>query len=220
MAKLLWPETFGPTYSPEMVAQLGSFEGRYWESVVGDKKNKAPANVKDWYKFDNVVSGSKEERDVELNKFNIKSRQDLSVWRKNGWLTSNSPFGHYQWFILFADGGRRGIKHDGKSEDMWQIGRWRSYIARHMGGIKARGKASDKQKQAMLQWYWNHEHAFTDKRVTENAKKMAKLFKAEICTEDEFMIEYGFKKVKKVDKVDTESFSLGGIYLGPTPLDW
>ncbi|QAX96244.1 hypothetical protein [Vibrio phage vB_VmeM-Yong XC32] len=205
MAKKLWPIEFGPFYTPEQLASMGTFEGRYWESVA--KSGKKPiGNMKSWKSFENVVSFSKEERDPKkFNKFGVKSRSDLSDWRSKGWLTKNSPFGHYQWYIHFFF-GRREIEHKGKSEDEWQIGRWRSYIARHMGGIKARGGATDKQKQGMLQWYWNYEHSFNEKRIETNAKKMARATKSEICTMDEFLIEYGFKKPpKEKEEVSQES---------------
>lgn len=82
---------------------------------------------------------------------------------------------------------------------------------------KKRGSATDKQKQAMLQWYWNHEHAFTDARVLTNAKKMARATGSELVSMDEFLIEYGFKEAKKekdISKEPKSMYSPGGIYLG------
>lgn len=224
MTKRLWPIEFGPSYTPEQCFKMGVFEGRYIESVK--RSGKTPiGNMESWKKFDNVVSFTDEKRDAEkFNRFGIMSRQPLSVWRKNGWLTKESPYGHMQWYIHFFF-GRRGIKHNGKSEDVWQIGRWRSYVSRHMGQIKSRGGATDKQKQGMLQWYWNYEHTFTPERVEKNAKVIAKKAKAEICTMDEFLIEYGFKTPpkKKGDAKETntmEMYSDGGIYLGRNPENW
>jgi len=225
MAKKLWPIEFGPSYTPEQCFRKGVFEGRYIESVA--KSGKKPiGNMKSWAKFPNVVSFTDKERDPEkYNEFGIKSRQSLAKWRENGWLTSNSPYGHMQWYIHFFF-GRREIEFKRDSEDEWQIGRWRSFVARHMGQIKARGKASDKQKQGMLQWYWNYEHAFTDERVEKNAKSLARKAKAEICTMDEFLIEYGFKEAPKEKKEDKEKnlanehFSEGGIYIGRDPSWW
>ncbi|AXH70904.1 hypothetical protein [Vibrio phage BONAISHI] len=227
MSKLLWPDEFGPFYTPEQMASMGTFEGRYWESVA--KSGKKPiGNLKSWGKYDNVVSFSKEERDPKkYNKYGIKSRSSLGEWRKNGWLTPNSPFGWYQWYIHFFY-GRREIEFKNKSEDAWQIGRFRSFVARHVGGAKARGGASDKQKQGLLQWGWNHDHSFTDERILTNAKKMARIVKAEVVTMDEFLIEYGFKEAPKEKKEDKDKgpkneYSPGGIYIGRNivkPSDW
>lgn len=193
--KKLWPIEFGPFYTPEQLAKAGTFEGRYWGTVLESKGGEGNSEVKKWLKYPNVVSGTDKERDAKAyNEFEVKSRSSLSDWKKNGWIKTD-PAGHYEWFIRFFYGRR--LEEGKSSEDAWQIGRWRSYVARHMGGIKARGGATDKQKQGMLQWYWNHEHTFNDKRIEDNAKKMARLTKSEICTMDEFLVEYGFKEPPK-----------------------
>ena len=59
---------------------MGVFEGKYINIIKGN-----PAS---WKNLPKVV-GPKDEADVELNYYKIKSRQPLSVWKKNGWIMTD-----------------------------------------------------------------------------------------------------------------------------------
>ena len=181
MSKMTWPSDFGPSFTPAEMLERGVFEGRYIGGIKGQ-----PAVPKDWYSYERVLSGKDKKQyppDPEVNYFKIKSRQPLSVWKENGWLTVNSPNGWFEWYIKFCLGRRLGnITVHGKSvnEDHWQINRWRSFVARHMGQVASHCKLSDrechtKQRQGLLQWGWDSQrHHFTDKQVQANAAKISR----------------------------------------------
>ena len=146
--------------------ELGVFEGKYINAIEG-----VPAAWKNIPK----VLGPEDLPDPSINFYGVKSRQPLSVWKKNGWTTKNSPLGWFSWFIHYSQGRRLG------AEDDWQINRWRSFVARHQGQIDADPKSKNKdhrlaQKQTLLQWGWEWKHSWSEELVSKNAAKMAKEF--------------------------------------------
>jgi len=88
--KITWDPRFGPSYTPEEMLRMGVFEGKYINAVKG-----VPAS---WKKIPKVL-GPNDEPDEKLNYYGVKSRQPLSVWKKNGWTTKDSPLGWAQWFF-------------------------------------------------------------------------------------------------------------------------
>lgn len=167
-----WSPLFGPSYTPEEMLKLGVFEGKYINSVKG-----VPG---DWKKIPKVL-GPKDEPDPSVNKFKVKSRQPLSVWKENKWIRTD-PNGFFEWHINYYLGRRLG------DEDDWQIGRWRSFVARHQGQIVASCNLKDydchaKQRQGLLQWGWDSSNKFDPKQVQKNAERMAKLTDTSITTE-------------------------------------
>lgn len=85
--KVTWDPRFAPSYAPEEMLREGVFEGKYINAVKG-----VPAS---WKKIDKVL-GPDDEPDPKINKYGVKSRQGLSVWKKNGWIKPQDPMG---WFI-------------------------------------------------------------------------------------------------------------------------
>lgn len=157
-----WDPKFAPSYSPKEMLELGVFEGKYINAIKG-----LPGS---WYQLPKVVK-PEEEPDVSLNKYKIKSRQPLSVWKKNGWTTENSPNGWFEWYCLYYQ-GRRLVE-----EDTWQINRWRSFVARHMGQLATNCSLSDeskcaKQRQGLLQWGWDSTKKYTLEQRFDNLKKL------------------------------------------------
>lgn len=158
-----WDPTFGPSYTPMEMLDEGVFEGIYVHAI----KN-IPAKYKD---HKNVVG--KNEPDVSINKYGVKSRQSLKEWERKGWLTELSPLGWFEWYIKYFEGRRDA------DEDRMQIARWRSFVARHQGQINANcslknQKCRPKQRQGLLQWAWDSTTEFTDKRIKSNAERLAK----------------------------------------------
>lgn len=169
-----WDPRFAPSYTPEEMLKLGVFEGKYINNIKG-----IPAS---WKKIPKVL-GPDDEPDPKINKYGVKSRQGLSVWKKNGWIKTDGN-GWAQWFFLYYLGRRLG------EEDNWQIGRWRSFVARHMGQLKADPKSKQedkwlKSKQGLLQWAYNWEHSVTDEQFEKNAKRIAKLAGVPLAEVDE-----------------------------------
>lgn len=173
MAKeITWNPKFAPSYTPEEMLKEGVFEGKYINNIKG-----IPAN---WKKLPKVVAPN-DPPDISLNKYGVKSRQGLSVWKSNGWIKTD-PNGWFAWYIQYYLGRRLG------KEDDWQIGRWNSFVARHQGQINKDPKSRNKdhrlvQKQALLQWGWNWEQKFTEEQKTKNAKRISKLANVELTEE-------------------------------------
>lgn len=159
----LWDVKFAPSYTPLEMLEAGVFEGKYINAVKG-----LPAS---WYKLDTVKKPN-EDPDPKVNKFKVKSRQGLSVWRENGWIKTDKA-GWLAWYCHYFLGRRLG------EEDEWQINRWRSFVARHQGQIVAADVLTKtdkrvKQRQALLQWGWDSTKAFTEKQQQANLTRLAK----------------------------------------------
>ena len=130
---------FKPFYSPHQMLKMGVFEGRY----CNDCTSEYPP---EWF-WEAKISQTP---DIRLNYFGIKSRQPLSVWRKNGWIYGPDPRGWFQWYCRYYLGRRIiGIDHI-------QTKRWKAF-ARHAGQVRANCQPGDifcrrRQRQALLQW--------------------------------------------------------------------
>lgn len=158
-----WDITFTPSYTPEEMLKLGVFEGKYINNIKG-----IPAA---WKSLPKVV-GPKDPPDPKLNKYGVKSRQPLSAWKEKGWITPNDPNGWMEWYIHYWLGRRLG------KEDDTQIGRWKSFVARHQGQIKANctlgnDKCRPVQRQALLQWAWDSSTLYDDAQRAKNLKKFS-----------------------------------------------
>ena len=156
-----WNQKLCPSFTPEEMLKMGIFEGKYVNNIKS-----VPASWKSTPK----VLGPDELPNEELNFYGVKSRQPLSTWKESGWIKTDAN-GWFHWYIEYYQGRRLG------EEDDWQIGRWSSFVARHMGQIKANCKLSDKecrpvQRQGLLQWAWDSNTLFTDEQKIKNLKKL------------------------------------------------
>ena len=159
-----WNPEFTPSFTPEEMLKMGVFEGKYINIIEG-----VPSA---WKKLPKVL-GPKDPPDVELNYYKIKSRQPLSVWKSNGWIMTDKG-GWFHWYVLYYLGRRLG------KEDDKQVGRWKSFVARHMGQVKASCNLNTeschtKQRQGLLQWGWDSTTAFTDEARKKNLSRITKL---------------------------------------------
>ncbi len=133
---------FTPFFTPAQMLELGVFEGKY----CNDCKKEFPAA---WFKN----AKTSKVADASLNCFGIKSRQPLSVWRKNGWIIKPDPRGWFQWYCRYYL-GRRLPEVDEK-----QIKRWRAF-RRHAAQVHANCEPGDlscrpRQRQGLLQWSYD-----------------------------------------------------------------
>lgn len=164
MSDKTWANNFAPSYTPMEMLDQGVFEGIY-TSAISD----IPAKYKQHKKV--LERGS--DPDIQINKFKIKSRLSLKEWEKKGWTTKHSPLGWWEWYIKYFEGRRI------EDEDKWQIGRWRSFVARHQGQITASCKLDDldchaKQRQGLLQWGWDSTDKFNEEQLDKNIKRISK----------------------------------------------
>jgi hypothetical protein len=134
-----FPIDFKPFYTPAEMLEMGIFEGKY----CNDCKSEFPETWFENAKISDLPN-------VNINYFNIKSRQPLSVWKDKGWIYGPDPRGWFQWYCRYYLGRRL------PDIDVIQIKRWRSF-SRHAGQIRANCDAGDvlcrpRQRQALLQW--------------------------------------------------------------------
>jgi hypothetical protein len=136
---------FNPVYSPQEMLEQGVFEGRYLNDCILEFP-------KEW--FETALADGKlspEETDVRCNRFKIKSRQSLKVWKENGWIYGDDNRGWFQWYCRYWL-GRREPETDEK-----QIKRWKAF-KRHYGQVAKNCpdiNCRPKQRQALLQWSWD-----------------------------------------------------------------
>ena len=186
MKKAIWDKKFAPSYTPTVMLELGVFEGKYINAIDDLPKS--------WYKIPKVLKPT-DAPDESINRFKVKSRQPLSVWKKNGWINEkHDPCGWFEWYCHYWLGRRL---TDG--EDERQINRWVSFVARHQGQIDASGDKDDLskrvvQRQALLQWAWDSTTSFTEEQKNKNLKKLNKY--NEVSFEDIHSIDQ--TKVSKI----------------------
>lgn len=133
---------FAPRFSPREMLELGVFEGKY----CNDCRDEFPA---EWYTRAKIADTP----DPALNRFGVKSRQSLQVWREKGWIMEPDPRGWFQWYCRYWLGRRIA------DVDAAQIKRWRAF-ARHAAQVKANCPAHcltcrPRQRQALLQWSYD-----------------------------------------------------------------
>jgi len=134
------PPDFRPM-SPQDILHEGVFEGKY----LTDCRNEFP---KEWYAGAPMVRTGNPP-DISLNKYGIKARQPLKVWKENGWILGPDNRGWFQWYCRYYLGRRI------SDLDKKQIARWKSFKARHLGQLRyhlSKNHNVQKQKQALLQW--------------------------------------------------------------------
>lgn len=160
-----WDPEFTPSYTPMEMLELGIFEGIYTAAIQD-----IPAKYK---QHKNVLKRGSEP-DISINHYGVKSRQSLKEWQDKGWTTKLSPLGWWEWYVKYWLGRRD------EKEDALQIGRWKSFVARHNAQVQAKCKKGDddchrKQRQALLQWAWDSDTPFTDEQRKKNLKRLQKL---------------------------------------------
>ena len=130
---------FTPQLTPKQMLELGVFEGKY----CNDCRDEFP---KSWF----ARARLSETPDPACNRFGVKSRQPLSVWREKGWIIGPDPRGWFQWYCRYYLGRRL------PEVDAVQIKRWRAF-ARHAAQVRKNCDPGDlfcrpRQRQALLQW--------------------------------------------------------------------
>lgn len=125
--------SFEPTFTPTQMLELGVFDGSYF--------NDDDSCIRVDGKLPLIRS---------KNLFAPNVSQTRQVWIDNGWITEEDPLGWFQWYVRYS-AGRRVEKLDN-----WQIGRWKSFVARHSAQVRKNGSGDlskrMRQRQCLLHW--------------------------------------------------------------------
>lgn len=163
---------FTPHYSPITMLSLGIFGGTYFSNTnpVGEqcwKNLQTTLGVSSpfWKELNDVFPKvshfakyiSNSEYDETVNFFQVKSGKDQEYWESKGWIHPDDPRGWFEWYIKFYYGRRH-------EDDVRQIKRWKDFITRHSGMLRALQLKSNKPGilaspttcQNLLQWSWDY----------------------------------------------------------------
>lgn len=156
---------FRPNLSPAQVIHAGSFGGTYFRSIVSKTARKTfPEGVhlefpSEWFQGIDVeryvISSSYQK---QVNKYGVKSGNDLEFWEEKGWMREQDPYGWFQWYCRFFLGRR--TEDDERQVARWVKaigikGRWRTFL---VGQCVKAGTAWDDvsaspvTRQTLLHW--------------------------------------------------------------------
>jgi hypothetical protein len=133
---------FKPNLSPEEVLRMGSFGGTYFRTIASSVTGKVHVDAHlelpaQWISGLNVSKCiASPTYDAKVNKYKVKSGQDLRDWEESGWIVPQDPFGWFQFYCRFFQGRRT-------DDDDRQISRWCA-----CAGDKGRWKANLAHKVA------------------------------------------------------------------------
>ncbi|XP_046583388.1 uncharacterized protein LOC124290646 [Haliotis rubra] len=114
---------FRPNMTPKEVMHAGSFGGTYFRPIKSGATKKSYSGVwkelpKDWLQGLNIGQQlSSSTYDEKVNTYKVKCGGSLDMWESSGWIHKQDPYGWFQWYCRFYQGGRT-------EDDKRQIGRW------------------------------------------------------------------------------------------------
>jgi hypothetical protein len=137
---------FQPDLTPKEMLELGVFGGVYMRDCTKEFPQ-------DWFAKAKFAPENTHEHLALLNYFGKNASQQLSVWKKKGWIYKDDPRGWFQWYCRYYMGRRI------PQEDERQIKRWKA-ISRHAYQIKYNCRKVDHmcrpvQRQALLHWAYD-----------------------------------------------------------------
>lgn len=125
---------FSPLLNPYEAMELGIFDGSYYgEGTAVTTRDFANPPVI-----------------TKTNLFAPNASSPLNEWQERGWIKEHDPMGWFQWYVRYYHGRRI------EDYDDWQMGRWKSFVARHSAQVRKNGNGDLskrlKQRQALLHW--------------------------------------------------------------------
>lgn len=125
---------FNPMFTPKQMLELGVFDGGYFNDDMGCL----------------TENGIPHSSISPTNLFASDVSQTRQKWIDNGWITPEDPLGWFQWYVRYHNGRRI------ESLDKFQIGRWKSFVARHSAQVRKNGNGDltkrIRQRQCLLHW--------------------------------------------------------------------
>jgi hypothetical protein len=174
--------SFHPNLTPEEVLRGGAFGGSYFRPIASGVTGKVHAEA--WRELPPAwVDGLSTAKHLasptyhaEVNKFGVKSGQDLRDWEGSGWITAQDPLGWFHWYTRFHQ-GRRSFD-DERQVSRWGAlagdkGRWkRNLIAK----VAAAGAAFDDPavSPVVRQTLWHWGYALSEKDCAAYTKLISK----------------------------------------------
>lgn len=157
---------FRPNLSPAEVLRAGAFGGAYFRTIhsrAAKRRFEEGVHLEfppSWFEGIDDVGRSIFSADYrkEVNRYKVKSGNDLDFWENKGWMRSQDPYGWFQWYCRFYLGRR--TEDDERQVSRWvkaigPKGRWRTYL---VGQCVRQGKAWDDataspvKRQTLLHW--------------------------------------------------------------------
>ena len=156
---------FRPNLSPEEVLRAGAFGGTYFRSITSTvAKCRFPATVHrefppSWFAgIDTSRLVTAAQYDASVNRYEVKSGNDLAFWEGKGWMRPCDPYGWFQWYCRFWLGRR--VEDDARQVSRWvkaigPKGRWRTFLVGQC--VRASKEwndatASPVTRQTLLHW--------------------------------------------------------------------
>ena len=137
---------FNPDFTPVEIFKMGAFGGAYFDAYVDPNWQMwVPSVFVDAFTEEEMTTHlTKASADKKINKYGVHCGSSYKDWLTAGWIRPEDPFGWMNWYINFYYGRR-------SDDDQRQIKRWKAFIPRHAGILKAYPN-SRKTKQNMLHW--------------------------------------------------------------------
>jgi hypothetical protein len=185
--------TFSPNLTPAEVLQQGGFGGYYYRPIASGVTGKVHVDAwkefpADWF---TGLTPSKHlanvSYDSSVNKYKVRSGQDLRAWESSSWIWSKDPFGWFQWYCRFYLGRR--CEDDERQIGRWSAlcgpsGRWkRNLIAKVVAARASHDDATIAPVVRQTLHHWGY--SLTAKHCEEYSKMLAKGHKTSFIREDE-----------------------------------
>lgn len=171
---------FRPTLTPEQVLRGGAWGGGYFRAIASGVTGRVHEGA--WRELPQAwLAGlsvptrlAAPAYNAAVNKFGVRSGQDLRDWEGSAWITAQDPFGWFQWYCRYFQGRRSA--DDGRQLARWGAlagakGRWkRNLIAK----VAAAGRAFDDASVSPVvrQTLWHWAYALTEADYEAYAKSL------------------------------------------------
>ena len=163
---------FRPTLTPEQVLRGGAWGGGYFRAIASGVTGRVHEGA--WRELPQAwLAGlsvptrlAAPAYNAAVNRFGVRSGQDLRDWEGSAWITAQDPFGWFQWYCRYFQGRRSA--DDGRQLARWGAlagakGRWkRNLIAKVAAAGRAFDDASVSPVVRQTLWHWAYDLSQAD----------------------------------------------------------